>query len=156
MSQSYVLHKGDPNRELVLANLDSFLNRLPDTKSWQVEVFEYHKPSSEKQRRSLFGVAYKVIMAATGLHGEKEKAQLHRDFCCDFFGTRMVLGKPHPIRTTTTNERGERDKINTVTALELYAHIQRTVAGFGIDVPDPDPFWREKAAQELAAMERAA
>lgn len=36
----YVLHKGHPDRELVRANLHAFIDRLPDTKSWRIEIRE--------------------------------------------------------------------------------------------------------------------
>jgi hypothetical protein len=138
--QSYTLHAGNAYRELVLQNALAFLERLPQTKSWQIEVREYHKPRSSKQRRALFGVAYKAIMAAMGLSGEKEKNELHAYFCADYFGSHKdSFGRARPNRTTTTNERGEHEEIDVSEALKMYAHIQRRAAEVGIDVPDPDP-----------------
>jgi len=149
---TYVLNKGDPSREIVRANLHSFIDRLPDTHSFEVDVHRYAKPRSDKQRKSLFGVAYKAIMDQCGLQGEKEKNRLHNDFCGDYFGWRDGgIGTRRPVRTTTINELGEREEISTLQALDMYAFIQRTAAEYGIDVPDPDPFWREKAVSERAA-----
>lgn len=149
---TYVLRKGDMDRELVRANLHSFIDRLPDTQSFEIDVHRYTKPRSDKQRKSLFGVAYKAIMAQCGLQGEREKERLHLDFCGGYFGWRDGgIGTRRPIRTTTINEMGERQEIDTLTALDMYAFIQRTCAEYGVDVPDPDPFWREKAASERAA-----
>lgn len=148
----YVLEKGSMRRDEIKANLHAFIDRLPDTKSWEVEVSEYHPARSDKQRKSLFGVAYKAIMEQCGLQGDKEKKRLHNDFCGDYFGwCDGGIGTRRPVRTTTTNERGERDKISTLQALDMYAFIQRTAAEYGVDVPNPDPFWREKAIAERAA-----
>lgn len=149
-AKPYILHAKHPDRELVRANLHAFIDRLPDTKSWQVIIEQYHKPSTAKQRRSLFGVAYKAIMEATGLRGSRDKERLHENMCGEFFGWKdaPMVGRV-PVRTTTTNERGEREKITTLVALEMYAHIQHLAAEYGVDVPDPDPLWREKAQREI-------
>lgn len=139
MTQSYVLHKGDPNRDLVRANLDSFLNRLPDTKSWQVEVKEYRKSRSNAQNNALFGVAYPAICRETGYDPD----ELHEAMCKKFFGTveREVMGEvtKRPARTTTTNVYGQRDVLNAAEFADFYAMVQRIGAEAGIDVPDPDP-----------------
>ena len=142
MTQTYALHKLCPRRDLVRANLHAFIDRLPLEKSWRIEIKELRKERSLRQNSALFGVAYPIIMAATGLQGDADMAQLHRDFCGDFFGwTDGPLGHRKPIRTTTTNERGERELIDAATMAQFYAFVQRKAAEFGIDVPDPDPLW---------------
>lgn len=139
MTASYVLHKGDPNRDLVRANLDSFLNRLPDTKSWQIEVKEYRKSRSNAQNNALFGVAYPAICKETGY----EPDELHDAMCRKFFGTVGVdvLGMviTRAVRTTTTNEDGRRDVMAAGDFADFYAMVQRVGAEAGIDVPEPDP-----------------
>lgn len=150
--QTYTLHANDPGRALVKANAHAFIDRLPESKPWEIEIRPRRKTRSAKQRKSLFGVAYKAIMDATGLQGDADKRQLHRDMCGEFYGwTDGPLNLRKPVRTTTRNERGEPEEITTVDALELYAFIQRKAAEFGIDVPDPDPLWREKAVRERLA-----
>jgi hypothetical protein len=103
---SYILHKGDPNRDMVRANLDSFLNRLPDTKSWLVEVKEYRKSRSNAQNNALFGVAYPAICKETGYDPD----EIHHAMSRKFFGTvgEDVKGETvtRPVRTTTTDEDG--------------------------------------------------
>ncbi|GLQ96429.1 hypothetical protein [Dyella mobilis] len=146
MTSTYVLRKKHPGRDNVKSNLHAFVDRLPDTKSWKVEIKEARPERSLDQNAAMYGVAYDVIMAATGLQGDAEKKQLHRDFCGEFFGwVDAGLSRRRPRRTTTTNECGERDVIDTVTMSQFYDFIQRKAAEFGIDVPDPDPFWRERA-----------
>lgn len=136
----YILHGRLASRSDVFGQMIAFLGRLPQDKSWQIEITEWHKVRSPKQRRALFGVAYKAIMEHMGLSGEAEKNALHRYFCGDFFGLEKdAFGRDVPIRTTSKNERGEDDEIDVRTALAMYAHIQRRAAEQGIDVPDPDP-----------------
>lgn len=142
MAQSYVLRKGHPGRQTVKANLHAFIDRLPDGKSWHIEIKEARNERTLDQNAAMFGVAYETIMEATGLQGDAEKKQLHRDFCGDFFGwVDGPLGQQRPRRTTTTNERGDREVIDTRTMADFYDFIQRRAAEFGIDVPAPDPLW---------------
>jgi hypothetical protein len=149
MSQRFILHANDDGRALVKSNLHAFIDRLPEDKAWECVIDKHVKTRTAKQRRTLFGAAYGPIMDFMGLQGSDDKRDLHTFFCRDFFGERMdSLGRMVPIRTTTRNERGERDEISTIVALEIYAFIQRRAAEQGIDVPDPDPFWKEKAQQE--------
>lgn len=123
----------------------AFIERLPDSKSWKVEISEARPERSRDQNAAVFGLAYDAIMIATGLQGDAEKKQLHRDFCGEFFGwVDAGVGRRKPKRTTTTNERGERDVIDTTTMAQFYDFIQRKAAEFGIDVPDPDPLWRDQ------------
>lgn len=143
--QTYQLNANGPEREGVRQRAHDFIDRLPLTKSWVITIAPYHKKRSPDQNAARFGLAYKVIMDATGLEGEAERKQLHRDFCGDFFGwVDGPMGHRKPVRTTTTNERGERAVIDTVTMARMYDFIQRKAAEFGIDVPDPDPFWHRR------------
>lgn len=139
MTAHYVLHAKDPNRDLVRANLDSFLSRLPDTKSWQVEVKEYRKSRSNAQNNALFGVAYQAICRETGYDPD----ELHDAMCRKFFGTVGVdvlgMAITRPVRTTTTDEDGRRDVLSAAEFADFYAMVQRVGAEAGIDVPDPDP-----------------
>lgn len=144
MTQTYVLNKGHRDRERVKTNLLAFIARLPETKSWKFVITEARPERSLDQNAAMFGVAYDAIMDATGLAGDSEKKQLHRDFCGDYFGwVDAGVGRRRPKRTTTTNEHGERDVIDTAMMSDFYSFIQRKAAEFGIDVPDPNPFWRE-------------
>lgn len=142
--QRYTLNAKGPERAQVLANAHAFLDRLPVNRSWRVEIREARRERSLDQNAATFGVAYAAIMEAVGLEGEDDRKQLHRDFCGDFFGwVDGPLGRQRPRRTTTTNERGERDVIDTETMARFYDFIQRQAAQYGIDVPDPNPFWRD-------------
>jgi len=144
MTSRFILHAGDDERPRILANCAAFLGQLPPSKSWQIEIVPYVKKRSPKQRRALFGAAYKALMEFAGLEGSEEKNELHRFMCREYFGERPdALGRMVPVRTTTKNERGEHDEISVDEALKFYAFLQRKGADVGCYVPDPDPFWRE-------------
>lgn len=141
--QRYQLNANGPERGDVLSNVHAFVDRLPATKSWRIEIKEARKERTDDQNRALFGVAYPAIKAVTG----DDIDDLHESFCGKFFGwvDREVMGeiRRRPYRTTTTNENGERDVLPTIQFAEFYSTVQRIAAEVGIDVPDPDPFWRE-------------
>src|SRR5690348_12242144 len=116
MTQKYTLNAGDKWRPNVLRNLLEYLHQLPTNKSFRIEIREQRKERTLDQNAATFGVAYAAIMEATGLEGDADRKQLHRDFCGDFFGwIDGPLGHRKPVRTTTTNEHGERDVIDTAT-----------------------------------------
>jgi hypothetical protein len=134
------------NRERIADNLRAFVMSALPGKELRVEVCEYRKRRSAKQRGSLFGPAYGAIMEFCGYEGDRDKAELHRNMCGEFFGWRddPVKGRV-PVRTTTVNEAGERDEIDTVVALKMYAFIQRfAVEQIGCYVPDPDPMYAQR------------
>lgn len=143
--QVYQLNANGSERPDVLQRAHGFMDRLPLDKSWVIEVKPFVKKRSLDQNAATFGVAYKAIMEATGLEGDAERKQLHRDFCGDFFGWATgPMGHRKPVRTTTTNEYGERDVIDAGTMARMYDFIQRTAAGYGIDVPSPDPLHSQR------------
>ena len=148
MSQTFILRANDDGRSLVLSNAHSFLDRLQASQSWELTIKRHVKKRSDKQRGALFGLAYKAMMEFSGLEGEQDKQELHSFFCREFFGTKETPFGPRPIRTTTKNEQGEYDEIDTQTALAMYAFIQRRAAEVGCFVQDPDPMfgmdrWKE-------------
>ena len=121
---AFTLNANHSGRAQVLANAITFIHALPDDKSWVVKI---EKPEyTGKQRRSIFGPAYKSLMEFSGLEGEDDKRELHRYMLCEFFGhTISPLGIRKPNRTTMTNENGERDPISTEVAARFYEFLQR-------------------------------
>ncbi len=144
--QRYQLNANGQERQQVLANAHAFIDRLPATKSWRIEIREAKRERSLDQNAALWGVAYPPLCEATGYTPD----ELHEALCRKFFGTaeRVVMGEhvARPRRTTTTNEHGERDAIDKATFARFYEMVQQVGAEVGIDVPDPDPFWREGRA----------
>jgi hypothetical protein len=142
--QIYILDGKDAAADArIRANLHAFLERLPADKAWRVEIHPHREARSKQQRKALFGVAEKAIMEHMGLQGSREQQQLHTYLCGEYFGWKEdALGRKVPERTTTTNERGEREEIDRERAADMYSFIQRLAAEHGIDVPDPDPEMR--------------
>lgn len=144
-TRRFVLNAGDYGRALVLSNLRRFLDCLPDTKTWRVEISLVRKTRTPKQRRALFGVAYAAVMEQMGLRGSRDKENLHEFFCGEYWGwTKDGLGRPIPVRTTTRNAAGDDDEIDTERANDFYRFIQQRCAENGIEVPDPDPLHGEQ------------
>lgn len=143
---AYYLRGTNPAADAeVRANCHAFIERLAQDRSWRIEVHQHKDARTPRQRRTLFGVAYKAIMEHMGLQGSREKNQLHFFMCGEFFGWKEdAIGRRVPVRTTTTNERGEHEEIDKDTANEFFAFIQRKAAECGIDVPDPDPEMRSQ------------
>ena len=115
-------------------------------------VSEVKRERTSKQLHALFGVAYKSLMDQMGLRGAAEKDELHSTFCGEFFGWRtdVILGvaRKVPVRTTTTDENGNRDVISSRGQLELYSFIQQKSAEYGYTVPDPDREWFRKSERD--------
>jgi len=147
MTQLYILHASDQRRATVLANAHAFLDRLPADRSWELQIKRHAKTRTLKQNRALFGPCYDTLCEFCGYQGAREKERLHWQMCGEFFGWKPdpLLGQV-PERTTTTNELGEYDVIDTRTMAEFYAFLQRKGASIGCDVADPDPFWQENQA----------
>jgi hypothetical protein len=145
-TQSFFLRPNDPNRNNITRNVHVFIDKLPLDKSWVIEISREVKTWSDKQRHALFGVAYKAIMDYMGLRGGKDRDELHIYMCGAYFGWRETspLMRAVPVRTTTKNELGEDDEIDSETACDMYAFIQQRAAEQGIFVPDPDPCWNLK------------
>jgi hypothetical protein len=86
-------------------------------------------------------------MEHIGLRGDKEKEELHEFYCGEYFGWKEyeIMGKKKskPVRTTTTDEDGNRDVVDKSVMYDFYSFIQHQAAmtGKGIFVPDPDPTW---------------
>jgi hypothetical protein len=144
MSQRYFLLPTDPRVKIIQANAVAFLGRLPLEKGWKIEVTQWKKERTQKQDNSLWGVAYPPIKKVTGYDVD----ELHTAMCGKFFGwvdiEIMGEARRRPFRTTTRDERNERDVLGRDRFSEFYAMVQREGAKIGIDVPDPDPFWNEK------------
>lgn len=137
--QRYELHKGHPLLVSWKRNAIAFIERLPDSHSWVIEIKRLVKERTHPQNRALFGLAYPAIKKVTG----DDIDDLHRAFCGKFFGwvDYEVMGEleRRPYRTTTTNADGEREVMEPADFAEFYNAVQRIAASAGIDVPDPDP-----------------
>lgn len=99
---------------------------------------------SEDQNEALWAVAYKTLRDATG----NDPDDLHAYFCGEFFGwvEYEIMGqrRKRPRRTTTKDEHGKRDVIDTMSFSNFYNFIQqRSAETVGVNIPDPDRNWRQ-------------
>lgn len=138
--QSITLPK--QNREGTIDRLCKFLLALPE-KAYRVEVKEHRNTRSIQQCRYLNGVAYKLLSEATGY----ERDDISEYMCGQYFGwrTKKVPRKPGckgteevPVRTTTTNESGEREVLSKMEFVDFVAFVQRFAAERGVFIPDPE------------------
>lgn len=153
--QDFTLPKG-MRRDGMIQRIAAFLAKLPDGKAWRVTVEQAKSTRSTQQNRYLHGVAYKLLSDATGY----EMDEVAEYLCGAYFGWRekRVPKKPGnlagvesvPVRTTTTNENGQRDVLAWDAFSEYVAFIQRFAASKGVFIPDPDPEWRLHEQQEAA------
>lgn len=136
-------------RERAAQSLMAAILRYLPGQRLEVRVRRMRRQRSDLQNRALWGCAYKALTEQTG----NDPEDLHTYFCGRFFGWQeydvMGLMRKRPVRTTTRDERGNRDVIDRGVMAEFYDFIQRESAMAGFDVPDPDPEWwtnKEQAA----------
>lgn len=133
-----------------IARIGRFLADLPAGKAWKIEVTEARSERSIQQNRYLNGVAYKLIGDKTGY----ERDEVSEYFCGLYWGwkEKRVPKKPScpsgiesvPVRTTTTDETGERSVLNKQDFADYVAFIQRFAAKkLELCIPDPDPDYAE-------------
>ena len=134
------------DRERAIASLVRLLTDYCPGKPVEVSIRPFKRKRTNRQNAALFGVAYPAVREQTG----EDVNRLHWYACGQFFGWKQVetFGKvsQEPVRTTTTDENGDRDVVPWDVFSDFYAAFQREMAGMGIDVPDPDPEWRNAAA----------
>jgi hypothetical protein len=137
MAQTFLLPEKD--RDRIAANMHAFVLSTTPGKKVRVTVEVYRKSRSNQQSRYLNGVAYKLLGEATGY----ERNDISEYLCLIYFGgkdKKVPGGKivQVPLRTTTTNEQGERDVMNTVDFAAYVDFVQRFGAKHGVYIPNPD------------------
>lgn len=145
MKRKSIILPKDEAREEPIDRLLQAVMALPKDKPWRITWEVYHEERSEKQNSALWGCAYDFLERETG----NDPDDMHEYFCGEFFGwvEKAVFGKRklRPRRTTTRDENGDRDVISILWFMEFYEFIQRRVATTqGLNVPDPDPHWKER------------
>lgn len=150
LDRAFVIPRTD-QRDAAKARVCAYIDRLPDTSLWKVQVSATRPQRSEAQLRYLNGVCYKLIGDAIGY----ERDEVSEFMCGTFFGWRdkKVPKKPSnptglesvPIRTTTTDENGARSVLNKQEFADYLAFVQRFAASKGIHIPDPDQSFEEAA-----------
>lgn len=144
------------SRGVRIQRIASYLSGL-DLRAWDVIVRRHKIERTNQQNRYLRGVCTRLLADAIGY----EEGEMHEYLCGEHFGwkTEACPKTPNnprgikdvPVRTTTTNEEGERDVLNKRDFWDYVEFVQRFGAQHGVVIPDPDPDyqfreWREQQA----------
>lgn len=137
MSQVITLPPKD--REKAIARCCEALKYFHLGKPVNVKMSIARPERTPPQCRYLWGVAYELLHKATGY----EKDDIHEYLCMKHFGSRSkrLPGGRHediPIRTTTTDESGNRDVLDGSAFWEFVELVQRVGAKAGVVIPDPE------------------
>jgi hypothetical protein len=138
------------SRDRVAAQIATFVAALDAGRPYRVTVEEAKSTRTSQQNRYLWGVAYKLIADAVGY----EVDEVAEFMCGQYFGwtDKRVPKKPSnpegvesvPVRTTTTNENGERSVLNKQDFTDYIAFVHRFAASKEIYIPDADEEVRTK------------
>lgn len=150
MTATFVLNR--ESKERGLARLVAFVNAW-NFDRWPLEIVceRFAMGRTAQQNKALFGLAYKLIRAETGMDVE----DLHDFFCRRFFGETTVVMFDReivrPVRTTTKNEFGKRDVLKWDRFSEFFESVREFAASeLGLNIPDPDPDWWKHQHKEAA------
>jgi hypothetical protein len=148
---TYILHpKGDSTRDGVMQNVSKEIATLDDSFAWKISIVRYRKPRTLDSNQYLWSVVYPYLVRELGFTDE----DLHEFYLMEFFG-RYIHTKPNgekvsrPVRTTTTDENGDKDTLDGKTFWDFVEHIRRKASEGGVYIPDPDKFWKEKRDADL-------
>lgn len=149
------------NRERVIPRIAACLAALPTNKAHRVIIKQEADDRTIQQNRYLNGVPYKLL----GDHFGYERDEISETMCGIYFGWKPPKKVPRtpnnraglkdvPMRTTTTDETGERDVLSTKDFWTYVEFLQRFGAKYGVFIPDPDPSYKHLQRDE--EQERAA
>ena len=117
----------------IRANAIRFIERLPEGKTWKVEISEFRPTRSNQQNRYLFGVCYPTLIADAGLEGWT--ADDVHDYCLgEHFGWERLEGlgrtRVRPIRRSS--------KLSTTEFMDYIASVHKLAAEHGVYIPEPN------------------
>lgn len=99
------------------------------------EVRPYKKPRSQGLNAFHWS---QVITPIADFMGESPE-EAHRELCGSYFGwVENSLGGRKPRRTTTRNEKGERDVLDWEVMNNFIHHCQRIAAELGVPLPEQE------------------
>lgn len=145
--QTIIIPVESPERHAErLSRLAAYFARLDPSKPWQAVVGPWKKQRTLRQNNAMFGVAYKTLGDFVG----ETETEMHDIMLRLYFGEvhSEVLGvrKVKPRRTTTKNEKGERDVLSRDDMSRYYNFIVQKAAEIGCYIEDPNPLLRTRAA----------
>lgn len=155
--QSVILPKEDSaHRESRVRKLTAFLEQLDLKRVWEVSVQPYRRERTNQQNRYLRGVCATLLSEHTGY----EVDEVYEYLLGSYFGWKQVKCpktpsnpkgiEDRPVRTTTTDENGERDVLKDQDFWAFVEWIQRFGAKVGVLIPDPDPLYWQRDHRQAA------
>lgn len=131
-------------RELIANRVRQFILDVTPGKRIKITVERYVKSRSNPQCRWLNGVAYKALSDLTGYSRDAISEYMNGTYYgwkqekCPKTPSNPKGVKDVPIRTTTTDENGNR-KVQTTLEFEDYKiFVQKFGAEHGVQIPDPE------------------
>lgn len=138
------------------ARVTAFLAGLSTQKAWEVIVKPFRRTRSNPQNAYERGVCCVLLAKAVGY----EPDDIHDYLLGRYFGWKQqkcpkTPSNPRgvrdvPVRTTTTNEYGERDVLDKQRYWDFVEFIQRFGAEHGVYIPDPDPEYATRHQRKAA------
>ena len=139
------------SRENVINRLLDVVMNLPLEKAWRVSIEEAKRERSHPANAYYWSCVVTAISEATGY----EVDEVHEYLCGTRWGwkdkkvpktPRNPLGlESVPIRTTTTNERGQRSVLSISEFIEFTEFARRfAFRKLNLVIPDPDPDYASK------------
>jgi hypothetical protein len=149
------------DREPTIARVVKYLREVTTKRAHRIDIKQESDDRTAQQCRYLNGVPYKLL----GSHFGYERDEISEQMCGLYWGWRQkkVPRTPNnprgirdvPLRTTTTDESGERDVLSMKDFWEYVEFLQRFGASYDVHIPDPDPSYkhlqRDQEQQEHAA-----
>lgn len=130
-------------REAAAQRIAAFIISALPGKPLRVTVEAAKRERTDPQNAYLFGVAYPLLVEAKGY----PVGEIHEFMCGTHFGwvDRPCPKTPRnpegleskPFRTTTTDENGKRDVLDTAAFSKFVDTVQRIAAQAGVFIPDP-------------------
>lgn len=139
-----VVHTLPPkDRDAAIQKLLPVLRLYEEGKPVNVKVSIARPERTIPQLRYLRGVPYEMLSQHTGY----EPDDISEYLCGEYWGwkeKKLPGGRVQkvPMRTTTTDEDGNRDVIDGDVFWEYVEWIQRVGARQGLVIPDPDPNYK--------------
>lgn len=150
--------ESETKRAVRIQRIATRLADVPLDQVWQLILQPFKYERTNQQNRYLRGVCTKMLAEHIGY----EEHEMHAQLCGLHFGWKVEACMPTPnnpkgirdvpVRTTTTDENGDRDVLGKRDFWDYVEFVQRFGAENGVVIPDPDPnYWRRDIWQEHAA-----
>lgn len=132
--KTFLLPRAMP-RDQQICNVVDFLEDLPISEGWRVEIHQHRATRSAKQNRTLHWLYDKILELGGETMGGWRHEDLHEFFLCLHFGTeiQVMFGKKKQVPKRRSSKLSR-------TEFGLFTdHIYQFMAQQGVVLPLPDP-----------------